>query len=234
MNVLGFDTATSATTVALTRDGEPLEARDDPPAGERPRHTAQLLALARELLDRAGLAFGDVDLLGVGTGPGSFTGLRIGVATARALALATGAPVAGVSTLHALAAAVEAEPGTLVLPVVDARRGEAFAAGWRDGEQVFEARAMSPDELVELAAGAGARSRRPWLAVGDGAVRFAELLAQAGVTVPEPGSPAHRVSAVTVCRLATNAEPAPHRAVVPDYLRLPDAEEALRARSQRT
>ncbi|HEY3019682.1 MAG TPA: tRNA (adenosine(37)-N6)-threonylcarbamoyltransferase complex dimerization subunit type 1 TsaB, partial [Solirubrobacteraceae bacterium] len=101
---------------------EPLEARDDPEPGERPRHTAQLLALARALLDRAGLAFADLDLIAVGTGPGSFTGLRIGVATARALAQATGAPVAGVSTLRALATlADDPGPETLVLPVVDAR-----------------------------------------------------------------------------------------------------------------
>ena len=214
--------------------GAPLETRDDPAPGERPRHVTRLLADARALLERAGLAFADVGLIAVGTGPGSFTGLRIGVATARGLALATGAPVAGVSTLRALAQTPEPPPpGTLVLPVVDARRGEVFAAGWRDGEPVFQPRAMAPEELAELAEGGGARSRRPWLAVGDGAVRFREALVQAGVTVPAPGSPAHRVSAATVCRLAAEAEPAPHRAVVPDYLRLPDAEEALRARSQR-
>jgi tRNA threonylcarbamoyladenosine biosynthesis protein TsaB len=68
--------------------------------------------------------------------------------------------------------------------------------------------------------------------VGDGAVRFRDLLIQAGMTVPEPPSPVHRVSAVTVCRLATGTKPAPRSAVVPDYLRLPDAEEALRARPE--
>jgi len=233
--VLGFDTATAATAVALVTDDVELEARDDPEPGARPRHTARLLAQARELLARAGLAFADVERVAVGTGPGSFTGLRIGVATARALAYATGAPVAGVSTLEALAHTPEPPPpGTLVLAVVDARRGEVFAAGWRDGEPVLRPRAMSPTELAELAEGGGARARRPWLAVGDGAVRFREALVQAGVTVPAPDSPAHRVSAVTVCRLGAAADPAPHRAVVPDYLRLPDAEEALRARSERS
>jgi tRNA threonylcarbamoyladenosine biosynthesis protein TsaB len=91
---------------------------------------------------------------------------------------------------------------------------------------------MTPAQLAELAAHSGAGTRRSWLAVGDGAVRFRDLLVEAGVTVPEPPSPVHRVSAVTVCRLAARAEPAPDRAVVPDYLRLPDAEEALRARRQ--
>ena len=231
MIVLGFDTATAATAVGLLRGDEAFEGRDDPEPGERPRHTAQLLAQARGLLDRAGVAFAEIDRVAVGVGPGSFTGLRIGVATARALAQATGAELAGVSTLRALAEAVAPpEPGTLVLPVIDARRGEVFAAAWRDGEPVFHPRALTPEELAELAEAAGAGAPRPWLGVGDGAVRFRDLLVHAGVTVPEPGSPEHRVSAVTVCRLGARAEPAPGREVVPDYLRLPDAEEALRAR----
>ena len=235
MNVLGFDTATSATAVGLLHGGEALEARDDPEPGERPRHTAQLLAQARTLLERAGLAFADLDRIAVGVGPGSFTGLRIGVATARALAQATGAEVAAVSTLRALAQLREEPPeyGTVVLPVIDARRGEVFVAAYRaDGGEVFHPRAMTPEALADLAAHSGAGERRPWLGVGDGAVRFRELLVQAGVDVPEPPSPVHRVSAVTVCRLGARAEPAPRSAVVPDYLRLPDAEEALRARSE--
>ena len=231
MNVLGFDTATAATAVGLLRGDEALEARDDPEPGARPRHTAQLLAQARGLLERAQLSFTDLDRIAVGVGPGSFTGLRIGVATARALAQATGAPLVPVSTLRALAEGVPDAPrGTLVLAVIDARRGEVFAAGWRDREEVFAPRALTPDELAELAEGAGAGRPRPWLGIGDGAVRFRDLLVQAGVTVPEPGSPEHRVSAVTVCRLGAKAEPAPGREVVPDYLRAPDAEEALRAR----
>jgi tRNA threonylcarbamoyladenosine biosynthesis protein TsaB len=228
MNVLGFDTATAATAVALVAGDEVHEARDDPPPGERPRHTAELLALARDLLARAGLRFADLDRVAVGTGPGSFTGLRIGVATARALAQATGVAVAGVSTLRALAEPVEHRGP--VLAVIDARRGEVFVAGWHDDEPVLAPRAMAPADLAALAEGGGAGVRSAWLAVGDGAVRFRDLLVQAGMTVPEPGSPVHRVSAATVCRLGARAEPAPRGAVVPDYLRLPDAEQALRAR----
>jgi tRNA threonylcarbamoyladenosine biosynthesis protein TsaB len=231
VNVLGFDTATAATAVGLLHGDDALEARDDPEPGERPRHTAQLLAQARGLLELAGIAFADLDRIAVGVGPGSFTGLRIGVATARALAQATGAELAAVSTLRALAEGVPPpERGTLVLAVIDARRGEVFAAGRRDGKDVFAPRAMTPGELAELAEAGGAGRPRPWLGIGDGAVRFRDLLVQAGVTVPEPGSPEHRVSAVTVCRLGAEAEPAPGREVVPDYLRAPDAEEALRAR----
>jgi tRNA threonylcarbamoyladenosine biosynthesis protein TsaB len=234
VNVLGFDTATAATVVGLLAERHaPMEARDAPGPGERPRHTAQLLREARALLDRAGLGFGDLDLIAVGVGPGSFTGLRIGVATARALSQASGTPLVGVSTLRALAELEEEPPpyGTVVIPVIDARRGEVFVAGFRGGAEILHPQAMRPEALAEQAAHSGAGTRRPWLAVGDGAVRFRELLVQAGVTVPEPLSPVHRVSAITVCRLGTRAEPVPRTAVVPDYLRLPDAEEALRARS---
>ena len=89
----------------LPDDGEPVELRHEPAPGERPGHAAQLLPLARRALDALGASFADVRRIGVGVGPGTFTGLRIGVATARALAQATGAEVAAVSTLEALAAA---------------------------------------------------------------------------------------------------------------------------------
>ncbi|MGH2917098.1 MAG: tRNA (adenosine(37)-N6)-threonylcarbamoyltransferase complex dimerization subunit type 1 TsaB, partial [Solirubrobacteraceae bacterium] len=110
MIVLGLDTATPATAVALLDTAAPADAavaesRHDPGPGERPGHTAQLLALAQGQLADAGLRFADVDRIAVGLGPGGFTGLRIGVATARALAQAAGAEIVGVSSLRALAAA---------------------------------------------------------------------------------------------------------------------------------
>jgi tRNA threonylcarbamoyladenosine biosynthesis protein TsaB len=232
VRLLAFDTATSATVVGLWPDPleDVIEARDDPLSGERPRHTAALIGYARALLDRAGLDFADLDRIAVGVGPGSFTGLRIGVATARALSQATGAVLAPVSTLRALSVLREEPPeyGTVVLPVVDARRGEVFVAAWRGEHEVFKPRAITPDALAALAEHSGAGVRRPWLAVGDGAVRFSDQLVQAGVTVPEEGSPVHRVGAEALCRLGAAAEPAPRKAVVPDYLRLPDAEQTLR------
>lgn len=228
MIVLGFDTATPATVVGLLRsaaaapdggprDGGAGERRHDPAPGERPGHASQLLALAHELLGEAGLTFADVDRIAVGLGPGGFTGLRIGVATARALAQASGAQIAGVSTLQALATATQPDPGQGVLAVVDARRGEVFAGGWRDGEQVLGPLAVAPERLGEQV-GAG------WLAVGDGALRFRDDLERAGCVVPDDRSPRHGVSALTICRLALRAPSATelHR-VVPDYLRKPDA-----------
>jgi tRNA threonylcarbamoyladenosine biosynthesis protein TsaB len=223
--VLGFDTATPATAVALldsAAPGDVRERRHEPAGGERPGHAAQLLALAHELLAEAGIGFGDVDRVAVGLGPGTFTGLRIGVATARALSQSAGAELVGVSTLEALAAAAapEAPPGAGVLAVIDARRGEVFAAGWRDGEELLAAVALPPDVLSQRLRAAG----EPWLAVGDGALRFRSDLEDAGCLVAPDRSPLHGVAAAMICRLALGARQATARdLVVPDYLRPPDA-----------
>lgn len=226
MIVLGLDTATAATAVGLLAAEDPqprgrgplaAERRHEPAPGERPGHGPQLLSLAHALLEEAGLAFADVDRIGVGVGPGGFTGLRIGVATARALAQAADAELVGVSSLEALASAAQPAPGQAVLAVIDARRGEVFAAGWRDGERVAGPVAIAPARVGEIA-GEG------WLAVGDGALRFRDDLEGAGCLVEADGSACHRVSALAVCRLARAARRGTERdLVVPDYLRKPDA-----------
>ena len=215
--ILGFDTATPATAVAvLPDDGEPVELRHDPAPGERPGHAAKLLPLARSALEAAGATFADVRRIGVGVGPGTFTGLRIGVATGRALAQATGAELAAVSTLQALAEAVGT--GGSVLAVIDARRGEAFAAGYHRGQRLTGPVAIAPDDLDALADPAHA----PGMAVGDGAVRFRDRLEPA-VDVPVDASTLHRVSALAVCRLATTAPSVDRDALLPEYVRAPDA-----------
>ena len=212
--ILGLDTATPATVVAvLPADGEPVELRHDPAPGERPGHAAQLLPLARRALDALGASLADVRRIGVGVGPGTFTGLRIGVATARALAQATGAEVAAVSTLEALAAAA-----ATVLAVLDARRGEAYAAAFRGGERLTAPVAVAPEGLAALAD----PRHGPWLALGDGAVRFRDRLEPAA-EVPADASKLHGVSAVAVCRLAREARPVDRDALLPEYVRLPDA-----------
>lgn len=225
MIVLGFDTATPATVVGLLDDaapGEASERRHDPAEGERPGHAAQLLALANELLEERGIGFEDVDRIAVGLGPGTFTGLRIGVATARALAQAAGAQIVGVSTLRALAAAAEphAPSGAGVLAVIDARRREVFAAGWRQGRQVLDPVAIAPAALAERLHVSGEN----WLAVGDGALRFRSDLEGSGCLAAPDRSPLHGVAAGLICRLALEAPQAvAHDLVVPDYLRPPDA-----------
>jgi tRNA threonylcarbamoyladenosine biosynthesis protein TsaB len=239
MRVLGLDTATRATSVALLDTERPeaaVERRDDPPARARPRHTTRLLELCQAVLDEAGLGYGDVDRLAVGVGPGTFTGLRIGIATALGLAQARGLAVVPVSTLHALAAAAapdaRAQGLADVVAVLDARRGEAFAAAWSadraadpDAPPWLAPAALAPAGLTGALAGRG----HGLLAVGDGAIAFQEALAPSGCRVPEELSERHRVSAITHCRLAAGSDPVPPQAVRPEYLRLPDAEISLRA-----
>jgi tRNA threonylcarbamoyladenosine biosynthesis protein TsaB len=249
VRVLGFDTATRATTVALLDTeaadaAEAIERRDDPPAGARPRHTTRLMALVVEVLHAAGLDWADVDRIAVGVGPGTFTGLRIGVATAHALARAREIDLVGVSTLHSLARGAlagaagrggAAGGGSHVMAVIDARRGEVFAAGWAaadaaraGGAPLLSARALAPDALAQAMRADG----RAWLAVGDGAVEFREVLEHAGARIPGPDSELHRVSAVEHCRLATALRPEPPERIQPEYLRLPDAEISLRTARQ--
>lgn len=225
--VLAFDTATPATVVGvLGADGRVTERRDDPEPGARPHHTGALLQLAADALLAADVTYGEVARIGVGVGPGGFTGLRIGIATARGLAQSLGVPLVGVSSLGALAAGVAGTDP--VLAVLDARRGEAFAAVYADGEQRVAPHVVRPDDLPALAA---RHDGRRLLAVGDGALRFSEELERGGATVPAPDDPAHRIGAAAVCGLAARAPDLGRDAVVPDYLRVPDAEITRRART---
>jgi tRNA threonylcarbamoyladenosine biosynthesis protein TsaB len=222
--ILGIDTSTAATAAAVwAPDGPALEARDDPTAGERPQHASRLLALVEEVLRETG--WDEIERIAVGVGPGGFTGLRHGIATARALAQGRGLPLAGVSSLEALARGARAEAlagagDRAVLAVIDARRGEVFAAAWQGAERLLDPVAIAP---AELAARLGAGRLAAPLAAGDGAVRFREQLERAGAAVPEDRSPAHRVSAIEICRLGATGEVTDRDRLVPDYRREPDA-----------
>jgi tRNA threonylcarbamoyladenosine biosynthesis protein TsaB len=231
MRILGFDTATRATTVALDLGGgEVLEARDDPPPGERPRHATTLLPLADQLLERAGIELADIELIAVGVGPGTFTGLRIGIATARGLVQALAIPAVGVSTLQSLALngrGLGSAEGDIdaVAPVLDARRGEVFAAAWpiadvedRDAALLRPA-ALAPEVLADWLSELGLSV----LAIGEGTVEFRAQLERSGAAIPEDRAELHRVTAVGHCQLARRLEPTPADRIVPDYLRPPDA-----------
>jgi tRNA threonylcarbamoyladenosine biosynthesis protein TsaB len=195
MLTLAFDTATSAATSALVRDGDVL--------AEGVSRAVRVLADAEDLLEQANAKPRDVQRLVVGTGPGSFTGVRMGLAAARSLAFAMELPLAGVSTLDALAAGA---PGSL--PVIDAGRREIFALV--DGRPVV----LAPGEL---------RLEPGTLCVGDGAVRYREVLEALGAEVPPRESELHVPRARFHAQLATEfVEP---DAVEPLYLRLPDAEQ---------
>jgi tRNA threonylcarbamoyladenosine biosynthesis protein TsaB len=246
--VLGFDTATSATAVALrTGEGGMSEARDDPAAGAHPGHATRLLSMARELLDGAGVSWEEIERIAVGVGPGTFTGLRVGVATARGLAQSLSVELVGVSSLRALAApalAAAGGPARGVLAVIDARRGEVFAAPYERSAtgalaELRSPRPYAPGELAGLLAELGSRppgddqATEPWLAVGDGAIRYREELV--GVAeVAAADSRLHLVTAAAICELAAAAGPEDANAgVLPDYRRRPDAEIALEAAAAR-
>jgi len=161
-----------------------------------------LLADVDALLRQAGAHAGDVGAIAVGTGPGSFTGTRIGLAVARGIALALDVPAAGVSTLDALAAGA---PGAE--PVIDARRGEVFVAGpaaVAPGELGF------PDGTV---------------CVGSGAVAYRDVLEGRGCSVPDDGDERHVPRARFHAALASAFGPADE--IAPIYVRAPDADRVL-------
>jgi tRNA threonylcarbamoyladenosine biosynthesis protein TsaB len=197
MLILAFDTATEIATSALVADGEVL--------GERVSRAATLLEDVDALLRRGGVHSARIDALAVGTGPGSFTGVRIGLAVARGLALALDVPVAGVSTLDALAAGA---PGAV--PVVDARRREVFVV--QDGEP----RVLAPRDLT-----LAPRT----VCVGNGAVRYRTQLEANGLEIPSDSDDRHLPRARFHALLARDFGPA--EAVEPLYLRLPDADTTM-------
>jgi tRNA threonylcarbamoyladenosine biosynthesis protein TsaB len=220
MFVLGVDTATEYAVVGATVDGEVLhEVAIGPVPGGRPRHSEVLLTEIERTVDESG-GWSKVDRIAVGIGPGSFTGLRIGIATARALAQAHGLPLAPVGSLAALARGIsEVANEELALPVFDARRSEAFAALFDGDEEVWLPFVSTPDQLAERAVGLN----RALLAAGDGALRFAAELEAAGATVAPPDHPIHRVAARHVCAVGEAADEAPTDQIQPLYLRPPDA-----------
>jgi tRNA threonylcarbamoyladenosine biosynthesis protein TsaB len=197
---LALDAATSRSNCALVKDGELL--------GERETKAVAVLAAADALCAEGGFVADDLDRIVCGTGPGSFTGIRIGLAVARGLALALDLPLAGVSTLAALQ---EGAPGAL--PVIDGSRKEIFTLV--GGKPTV----LRPEDL-ELKPGTAC--------VGDGAVRYRSLLEAAGAEVPPDSSELHLVRARFHARLATDFGPS--NAVEPLYLRIPDAEKALERR----
>jgi len=195
MLLLAFDTATDVTTSALVDDGRVL--------GERVGVARALLDDVHALLEEAGVSKSSLEALVVGTGPGSFTSTRIGIAVARGLGLALDIPGAGVSTLAALASV---EPGAY--PIVDARRREVFVEG---------PRAVAPDDLT-LDPGT--------VCIGSGAVRYRSTFQRMGAVVPPDDDERHVPHARLHAALAMAYGPVER--IEPIYVRLPDAEAALR------
>ena len=220
--ILGLDTATADTVVGFSaRGSDGVELRRGPATDGRPDHAATVLELVTEAVTAAG-GWESIQAIAVGVGPGTYTGLRIGVSTARALAQARGLGVAGVSSLEALARGIgERAPDRDRLALIDARRKQVFAALHDPaGKAVWEPFVADPDDLGRRLA---ERAVAP-LAGGDGALRFREQLEAANVEVLPDADPAHRMAARHICAIAAGVEPGAPERVTPLYLRRPDAE----------
>lgn len=214
MKVLVFDTALEACSAAVLDAGRVAAARSEAMARG---HQERLAPLVAELLAEAGLEPAALDRIGVTVGPGSFTGLRVGLAFAKGLGLALDRPVVGVGTLEALAASA-ARPalpsgtaGEMIAAAIDARRGQVYVQAFRSGASLTLPEALSVEDAAAKLRALG----EPSLLVGSGARLLgeafpgAELDARAGA------------DAATLARLVAGAEPS--GALRPVYLRAPDA-----------
>jgi tRNA threonylcarbamoyladenosine biosynthesis protein TsaB len=218
--LLALEPATAALSVALLR-GEKLIDEELAPAG--PAATT-LLPVVDRLLNRAGVALGELEAFAISVGPGSFTSLRVGIATVKGLAFESGLPIAPVSTLAALALAA-GSTDRLVVPMLDARRGEIYAAAYAGApgrELVLPEGVYTPEAL-------SARIKAPCVLVGDGADLCGEAIVAAlgeGVEVlrpPEGNARARHVGALGVEQLARGAWVGAAQ-LVPHYLRRAEAE----------
>ena len=205
MLILGLDTCLSSCSVAVL-DGERVVASSREVMARG--HQERLAPMARQVMAQAGLAFDRLDRIAVTVGPGSFTGLRVGIAFAKGLALALDKPAVGIGTLEALAA----EAAGLVFPAIDARRGQLYLQAFEDGRALMAPDALSAEvaaaRLAELSQG------RPFTLVGSGAALLADVAPGAAIIAAEGPDARH------VARLAAARAPGPLK---PLYLRAPDA-----------
>lgn len=213
MRVLAVDTALQRCSVVVMEDGRVLAERV---AGMEKGHAEHLAPMAAAVLAEAACRVADLDRVGVVVGPGGFTGVRIALAFARGLAIGRSLPVIGVSSLAALAAAVEDAAGdAAIAAVIDARRGQLYAALFdSSGDELIAPFAASPEQVVEnVATVAG---DRPIAAVGSGV----EIVATR-TNWRRSAAPA-QIDIRAVARL-TALRPAPSGPPAPLYLRAPDA-----------
>ncbi len=231
MLILALDSSTGIVTVAVARAGEDAA----PGAGEARREvlaeisvpsrgaSEALLPAAHAALNLAGTDLGEVERILVGVGPGTFTGIRIALAAARALSLATGAALSRNSTLAALATPALLDAGNPdVLAVLDAKRRQVFAQRFASDGARGEILCAAPGELAARLPALETSPEERMLLVGDGAVRYREALSGLG-RIPADASPLHRVMAVGHV-LSADLAPVHAREVVPLYVREPDAE----------
>ena len=221
MPTFALDTATASPSLALVRDDRPIA---ELWLGAEPGSGRRVLEAAHNLLSAAGTSVREIDGIVVGVGPGGFTGLRIGIATALGLGQALRVPVTGASTLEALAVGIAevAPAGAVVAPVLDARRRELFAAAYRSRpggglKELLEPSALPPAEVARILAGFGEEA---WLG-GEGVEAGGDELEGPGLRRIPEGAVAHRVRAAALAQRVAAGAGLPAR---PVYARLPDAE----------
>lgn len=224
MLVLALDTTSRAGSLALVRDGEVLEAACGDPGLTHGRRLPRDIV---ELLGRRGMTVHDVELFAVARGPGSFTGLRIGIATAQGLALACGRGVIGVSALDALNAAVGRPDGerSVLAAWIDAQRGEVFASLYRGDSVVAGPGVATPDETLRQYAGLCPEGIVGF--AGSGAERYAAQIASsfpARARLVEPTPALAPSIGILAARRALAGEPCLPDTLQPLYVRRPDAE----------
>lgn len=211
MKLLAIDTASEACSVGVA-DGSRMVVRSEV-LGRG--HAERLMGMVAEALDEAGLARREIDRIAVTVGPGSFTGLRVGIAAARGLALVTGCPAVGIGTLAVHAAEAREQIGPVpVLAVIAAGRGEIYAQFFDEDGTPQDSAEIGPAERFARRMGANT------MIAGSGAKALAEVLGDEAVarTVHDDTSP----SISALCRLAA-AAPLPREAPRPLYIRPPDA-----------
>lgn len=180
MNILAIDTSSAVASVAVLKDGVT--------AGEYSinngkTHSQIIVPMVCQALDKSGITLDDVDVFAVTLGPGSFTGLRIGVATAKTFAQAKGKEIIGVSSLDSLCVNACFYNDVLICPIIDARRGNVYNAVYKNGEKLKEDRLISLDSLFEEL------GQQKVVFLGDGAIKHKEIilskLGDNAVFVPE-------------------------------------------------
>ena len=234
MLVLGIESASDQCGCALAAEnGVIAEARLALPR----RHAEALAPQMRFVCEQAGVALSDVEAVAVDRGPGLYTGLRAGLATAKATAAALGIGLVPVGSLEALAfgAVLDARPGETVLSVLDARRGEVFWAWYRLAAaspaalgrlvQLSAPQVGPPDDLLAGLTSLGDRASGRTVVVGDGALRYADLLAVSHVVIagPELRFPSPAAVALLGRERALAGQTVPPEQVEALYLRSPDA-----------
>jgi tRNA threonylcarbamoyladenosine biosynthesis protein TsaB len=224
--ILSLDTTTKAASCAVARDGVVLnEERIDPTR----QLALQLPGALRDILDLSAIALEEIDAFAVATGPGSFTGLRIGIATMQGLAFGLGRPLIGISGLTALrAVASPAFLGSRIATWVDAWRGDVYAALFEDGRQVGDPVVSRPEDLLDAMIGRAALMANDITFIGDGAETYRDLIVSRlghAARIADPVAPllAGVIAVLATIEYTKGHRPPPH-AIRPLYVRRPDAE----------